>query len=318
MHLISWCQDILGSDVLDCRIQSLPCSERKNMGKILLGCLVGSDMPRDALTAVRAILDFIYLAQYSTHDEDTLSYMSDALQLWHEKKSSFIALGVHEDLNIPEFHSLQHYIEMIRFFGCTDNYNTEMFEHLHIDFAKKGWRASNKREEFPQMTKWLAHQENVQTFNKELSWILEQQCFHHEHQTPSATPSFSSSKRSILLLKQPTAPYKSLSSIELGHGIPLFTANLKRYLAMLKPGSSRAEVEGGLVKSLPFNALDIYYSFKFSPETLDDDINIKDVIKASSLQGERFDTVVVLTSDAAETTSFSGTRIDLYAHSTLR
>ncbi|KAJ3713054.1 hypothetical protein C8R42DRAFT_593567 [Lentinula raphanica] len=328
-HLISWCQDILGSNELDRRIRSLPpCfgvrhfkngisalsqisgTERKNMGKILLGCLVGSDMPRDALTAVRSILDFIYLAQYSTHDEDTLSYMTDSLHLWHTKKSSFISLEVHEDLNIPKFHALQHYVEMIRFFGCTDNYNTEMFERLHIDFAKKGWRASNKREEFPQMTKWLARQENVQTFNKELSWILEQQRLHQINQTPSVLPNTTvPSESSILLPKVPTAPGKNLSSIELGHKVPWFTANLKRYLAMLKPGSSRAEVESGLVKPLPFNALDVYYSFKFSPESLDDDINIKDVVKASPLKGGRFDTVVVLTGDSAETTSFSGTRI---------
>ncbi|KAJ3719986.1 hypothetical protein C8R42DRAFT_554976, partial [Lentinula raphanica] len=262
----------LGSQELDRRIRTLPPSygvrhfkngvsalsqisgsERKNMGKILLGCLVGSDMPRDALTAVRAILDFIYLAQYSTHDEDTLSYMSDALDLWHAKKSSFIDVGVHDDLNIPKFHALQHYVEMIRFFGCTDNYNTEMFERLHIDFAKKGWRASNKREEFPQMTKWLSRQENVQTFNKELSWILEQQRLRHfQKQTDSTTVSTS---------------------------------------------------------QLPFDYLDVYYSFKFSPETLDDDYSIKDVVKATPLKGGRFDTVVVLTGDSAETTSFSGTRI---------
>ncbi|KAJ3818974.1 hypothetical protein F5880DRAFT_1510524 [Lentinula raphanica] len=316
-HLISWCQDILGSQELDRRICALPPSygvrhfkngisalsqisgsERKNMGKILLGCLVGSDMPRDALTAVRAILDFIYLAQYSTHDEDTLSYMSDALDLWHAKKSSFIDVGIHNDLNIPKFHALQHYVEMIRFFGCTDNYNTEMFERLHIDYAKKGWRASNKREEFPQMTKWLSRQENVQTFNKELSWILEQQRLRQFQKrtdfTTNSTSASSATTNTLWLPKEPTAPCKALSAIELGHGVPSFSSNLKRYLAMLNPGSSRAQVEASLFKQLPFDYLDVYYSFKFSPETLDDDYSIKDVVKATPLKGGRFDTVVVL------------------------
>ncbi|KAJ3717386.1 hypothetical protein C8R42DRAFT_587036 [Lentinula raphanica] len=325
-HLISWCQDILGSHELDRRIRCLPPSfgvrhfkngitalsqisgsERKNMGKILLGCLVGSSMPRQALTAVRAILDFIYLAQYSTHDEDTLSYMTDALNLWHKNKTAFIDIGVHDDLNIPKFHSLQHYVEMIRFFGCTDNYNTEMFERLHIDFAKKGWRASNKREEFPQMTRWLARQENVQTFNKELSWILEQQRIQRISDSSPGSPIPIPSR--IFLPKEPTAPKKALSSIELGHQVPMFTSNLKRYIAMLKPDSNRQEVESGLYRRLPFQNLDVYYSFKFSPETLDEDVIVKDVVKASPLKGGRFDTVVVLTGDSAEATSFSGTRI---------
>ncbi|KAJ3776370.1 hypothetical protein FB446DRAFT_762900 [Lentinula raphanica] len=252
-------------------------TERKNMGKILLGCLVGSDMPRDALTAVRSILDFLYLAQYSTHDDDTLSYMVDALNLWHAKKSSFIDLAVHDDLNIPKFHTLQHYVEMIRFFGCTDNYNTEMFERLHIDYAKKGWRASNKREEFPQMTKWLVRQENIQSFNKELSWVIEQQRLQllqkAEHSIPVSTQR---STTTLLLPKEPTAPSKALSLIESGHRVPMFASNLRRYLAMLKPGSSRAEVERSLSQPLPFRHLDVYYSFKFSPETLDDDSSIKD------------------------------------------
>lgn len=87
--------------------------ERKNMAKILLGCLIGSDMPNAGLTAVRAILDFIYLAQYSLHDDATLSYMQAALSTWHKYKHCFITLEVCEHFNIPKLHSLQHYVQSI-------------------------------------------------------------------------------------------------------------------------------------------------------------------------------------------------------------
>jgi hypothetical protein len=53
-------------------------SKHKNMAKILLGCLVGA-LLKKGLLAVKSILDFIYLAQYSTHDNITLGYMEDAL-----------------------------------------------------------------------------------------------------------------------------------------------------------------------------------------------------------------------------------------------
>ncbi|KAE9396686.1 hypothetical protein BT96DRAFT_824284, partial [Gymnopus androsaceus JB14] len=168
-HLITWCQQILSKEELDHCICCVPPSygvchfkngisalsqisgiERKNMGWILLGCLVGAEnMPPHAITAVCAILDFIYLAQYTIHDKNTLSYMDVALKTWHKYKDSFIQTGVHSNLNIPKFHSLQHYIQAIRFLGTTDNYNTEMFEHLHIDFSKKGWQVSNKQDKFP-------------------------------------------------------------------------------------------------------------------------------------------------------------------------
>ncbi|KAF8958090.1 hypothetical protein BDZ97DRAFT_1668870, partial [Flammula alnicola] len=35
---------------------------------------------------------------------------------------------------------------------------------LHIDFAKHGWRASNQRDEFPQMIRWLSRQEKIASF----------------------------------------------------------------------------------------------------------------------------------------------------------
>ena len=163
-------------------------------------------------------------------------------------------LGVHESLNIPKFHSLQHYVEAIRFFGTTDNYNTEMFEHLHIDFAKKGWRASNKQDEFPQMTRWLSQQENIHSFNRELSWILEQ---HSLATTTTNVPSVPSAPAShpsqlILLPKVPTSPNKLITSIQTAHHVPLFSQHLKAYLAMLKQGATCNDIDLALTLPLPF------------------------------------------------------------------
>ncbi|KAF9552906.1 hypothetical protein CPC08DRAFT_619481, partial [Agrocybe pediades] len=135
-------------------------SERKNMAKILLGCLIGA-IPILGIKAITALLDFIYIAQYSSHDTQSLGYLKDALDRFHRYRDYFIQAGVRDDFNIPKFHSLLHYIPSIEQFGTTDNYNTEMFERLHIDFAKSGWRASNRRDEFPQMIKWLSRREKI-------------------------------------------------------------------------------------------------------------------------------------------------------------
>ena len=102
-------------------------TERKNMAKILLGCLVGY-MPAQGIAAVIALLYFIYLAQYPAHDSATLGYLRDALDQFHENWEYFIITSIRENFNIPKFHSLFHYIEAIELFGTTDNYNTEMFE----------------------------------------------------------------------------------------------------------------------------------------------------------------------------------------------
>ncbi|EGN94931.1 hypothetical protein SERLA73DRAFT_125782 [Serpula lacrymans var. lacrymans S7.3] len=161
----------MGTEELDARICTLPPAygskhfknglsplsqisggERKDMAKVLLGCLVGK-LPKQAIIAIRSLLDFIYIAQYPTHN---------ALKTFHQNKANFVTLGVRENLNIPKFHSLLHYVNSICWFGATNNYNTEMFKHFHINMAKDAWRASNHRNKRPQMTTWLTRQEKTQ------------------------------------------------------------------------------------------------------------------------------------------------------------
>ena len=76
-------------------------------------------------------------------------------------KSIFIDLGVRANFNLPKLHSLQHYASCIESLGTTDNYNTENTERLHIDFAKDAYRATNRKDEFSQMTLWLERKEKV-------------------------------------------------------------------------------------------------------------------------------------------------------------
>ncbi|KAI5992048.1 hypothetical protein EDC04DRAFT_2587080, partial [Pisolithus marmoratus] len=65
------------------KLSQVSGTERKQMAKVLLGCLVGK-VPNDVLTCYKALLDFVYLAQYPSHDDDTLEYMEAALTLFHK------------------------------------------------------------------------------------------------------------------------------------------------------------------------------------------------------------------------------------------
>ncbi|KAE9398234.1 hypothetical protein BT96DRAFT_995127 [Gymnopus androsaceus JB14] len=94
----------------------------------------------------------------------------------------------------------------------------------------------------------------------------------------------------ILLPKAPTSPNKLITSIQTTHHVPLFSQHLKAYLAMLKQDLSTRSVSGAL-----------------SPEWLQEGVGPKDIVKASPLNGGRFDTVVVLTSDTAESVLGLGT-----------
>ncbi|KAI0714708.1 hypothetical protein C8Q76DRAFT_648762 [Earliella scabrosa] len=188
-HLLKWCQKIVGKDELDARFSTLSQAhglrhfahgislisqwtgtEAKEIEKTLLGLLVGQADP-DVLRATRALLDFIYYAQYEVHSDTTLTHMRSALVDFHFHKDAFVKLGIRKAFNIPKLHSLLHYIEAIRRLGCADGFNTEHSERLHIDFAKDAFRASSKREYIAQMTTWLQRQEAVVRQNAYLAWV---------------------------------------------------------------------------------------------------------------------------------------------------
>jgi hypothetical protein len=319
LHLINWCQAVVPAGELDRRIRCLPPGfgvryfkdgisslsqvsgpERKNIAKVLLGCLVGL-VPAKALTACRALLDFIYLAQYSTHDTVTLRYMKDALDLWNKNRSFFVDTLVRDHFNIPKFHSLVHYVESIENFGTTDNYNTEMFERFHIDFAKQGWRASNKRNEFPQMTLWLSRQEKIAAFASYISSTKQL-----DNISSPQLQNFPSAGQ-LKIAKHPSHPHRLISTIEKLHNAPGFSDSLKAYLNRIIPNS--APTSNLIHYALPFTTLDVFDSFKFQPSSDEDEEQQADTVKASPAHAGRpaqFDTVVVMYNSSAESTGLAG------------
>lgn len=113
-HLTNWIQRIIGPKELDQRLSRLPPNhpiriyphgissfsnmsgnEHRQLTKQLLGCLIGLVSPK-TLRATRALLDFVYLAQYQSHSDDTLGYLEDALRDFHADKDVFIQLNARE------------------------------------------------------------------------------------------------------------------------------------------------------------------------------------------------------------------------------
>ncbi|KAJ3719415.1 hypothetical protein C8R42DRAFT_584463, partial [Lentinula raphanica] len=193
-HLISWLVSICGADEINARVRRLPPNhtirifrrgistlsrisgaEHKQMCAFILG--VVTDIPglsrhqsSSLLTATWALLDFLYLASYPIHSSESLDQMDMALACFHEYREIFVSCGPREHFNIPKLHFLCHYARAIRFYGTTDNYNTETTERLHIDFTKNAYRASNHKDEYPQMTRWLECREKMAYYANYLDW----------------------------------------------------------------------------------------------------------------------------------------------------
>ncbi|KAF8598354.1 hypothetical protein BDV93DRAFT_561399 [Ceratobasidium sp. AG-I] len=181
-HLAKWTQHIMGERTIDERYVSMPQhhgirhfkngisavsqwtgKELKEMAKVLLP--VVSDANTRVVQAARALLDFMYLAHSSSLTDDELESMDQAIRTFHEHKEIFeqngsvtTEKGFH---GIPKIHMIQHYTHLIRQLGTPDGYNTETPERLHIDFAKAGYRASNKVNATKQMALYIQRREAI-------------------------------------------------------------------------------------------------------------------------------------------------------------
>ncbi|KAF8547285.1 hypothetical protein OG21DRAFT_1479515 [Imleria badia] len=172
-HLKKWCMAIVGKKAFDSRFRATPFHpglDHKQLEQVFVTTLVGTTPNHEVVWASCALIDFVYLAQYHSHSDDTLHALQDALNEFHAFKDVFIDLGCHEHFNIPKLHSLVHYVESIHQFGSLDGFNTENSERLHIDYTKKAYAATNRRNYTMQMTKWLNRQEAVRWFNSYLTW----------------------------------------------------------------------------------------------------------------------------------------------------
>ena len=104
------------------------------------------------------------------HTDETLELLDDALARFHSAKEIFVDLGIRESFNIPKLHFVQHYVMFIRLYGTTDNFDTAYTERLHIDFAKHAYAATNHKDEFTQMAKWLERKEKIFRHEQYLKW----------------------------------------------------------------------------------------------------------------------------------------------------
>ncbi|KAH6281654.1 hypothetical protein HBI38_177430 [Parastagonospora nodorum] len=104
-----------------------------------------------ALHFIRAVCDLVTLAQYKSHDEDTLAYIQGALERMNVFKEEFRVyrrtLGEEKNFNYPKWHALTHIIQDIRMYGALDGICTRANSEAHyITIVKQFYSITNKKE----------------------------------------------------------------------------------------------------------------------------------------------------------------------------
>jgi hypothetical protein len=207
------------------KIRQWTGADHRQLQRVFIGGLIGIATERRVQHAACSLVDFIYLTQYQSHTDKTLKALKQALDDFHGAKDIFIELGLREHFNILKVHSLLHYVDTIKNLSSLDGLNTENSERLHINYAKKAYAATNRKDYTIQMTKWLQRQEVVIWFNQFLMWRNGIHVLTLDKLVPTPTPYRIALKSHL--------PKKTVRYLEQYHGAVLFLTALKDCLVTL-------------------------------------------------------------------------------------
>ena len=119
----------------------------------VLAPLLTKDYPNE-IYCIRAVIKFITIAQYRSHDEKTLIYISTALHKIDLFKNSFTLYRPQDKdfkyghFNFPKFHAISHYPEWIRQYNTADGVNTFYNEAFYKYQIKEYYNRTNKRNNY--------------------------------------------------------------------------------------------------------------------------------------------------------------------------
>ncbi|KAJ7157665.1 hypothetical protein C8R43DRAFT_1183066 [Mycena crocata] len=328
-HLVAWVTEAFGAVEIDARCRRMPPNhntrlflkgittlsrvsgtEHSQMCKILLGLLIDLRLPERQATgrlirAVKGALDFLYLAQYPMHSSETIVRLNNALKQFHDNKSIFIDLGIRENFNIPKLHNISHYPLHLKLHGTMDNYNTEYTERLHIDLAKDAYRATNRKDEYLQMTLWLERKEKIFRHEKFTRWRCAgapaPTVLNANWRAPDVLQ-----HRHLQMAKFPSARGVPITALETKYGATYFHDAFARFVVGFQnPEFSKRQIETAANDIfVPFRKLSTFHKIKFwneDPLGRNGAIDTLDVVHIKPgytnthgrIIGGRFDTVIV-------------------------
>lgn len=195
-HPIEWAKAWLGTKELDRRVSVLQPrvgfqhfwngftrfkqhtgKEMKDLERVFLGIIAGHKNVSDGiLKAMRAVLDFIYLAQYNSHSTATLTYLQNALDTFHKYKQDIADSGVRSgqwqngEFHIPKIELMQHVGRLVTLLGSAPQFSSEQTEWCHIDMVKEPYKATNRKAHTEQMCHFLDQRERMRLFSVLTSW----------------------------------------------------------------------------------------------------------------------------------------------------
>ncbi|KAJ7841520.1 hypothetical protein B0H14DRAFT_3694203 [Mycena olivaceomarginata] len=309
-HLIGWLKTSLGEAELDARCRRLPPNhnirlfmkgishlnrvtgrEHDQISRFILGIIIdmklpGGHSPVRLVKAVRGGSRLHLYGQYPMHTTETLIALEAARMLFHRNKDVFVDLGIRDGFNLPK--------------------------RLHIDLAKDAYHASNRKDEFSQMTLWLERKEKIQRHSQFVDWKFRGSPLPPiiENLNPGIIY-----ERKLSMAKHPTHKSVKFNTLETEYGATFFRDALSRYIVGLTdPELTTKQIERESNSfDVPFNAVPVFQRIKFTAadpyakegpsDSIVDSVHVQPskMAKNGDEIPARFDTVLVNTGNGGKT-----------------
>ena len=196
-HDVKWSIRAVGADELDFRFSTLQPTvgfkhfkdgvstlkqvtgrTHRDIERYIVGIIAGK-APPSFVIAIRALMEFRYLAQSRQLDDTSLSQLSTLLQLFHEHKQTILDIGTRvgkgnkrmDHFQIPKLELMHGVVPSVIESGAVIQWSADRTEHAHITEIKVPGRSGNNQDHNPQICRWLDRSEKHRNFSLALHLI---------------------------------------------------------------------------------------------------------------------------------------------------
>ena len=189
-HDVKWCIHAVGGPEIDFRfsvlhprtgyrrfkegiskLKQVTGREQRDIQRYIVIVIADAVSP-EFLLAIRALMDFRYLAQSPVITEDVCTRISESLSLFHKHKQAITAAGARRGKKgpinhwqIPKLELLQSVVSSIQLNGVACQWSADITEHAHIPLVKDPARSGNNQGYESQICRYLDRLEKIRNFD---------------------------------------------------------------------------------------------------------------------------------------------------------
>jgi hypothetical protein len=336
-HPLKWMRKLIGKEEFNRRLRSLQPvvgyrhfksginslhqwtgRDDRELLRVALAVVAGAPaIDDDVIKALRGINDFIYLAQYRSHTDSTLSELDRSLGEFHDLKDVFIQNGARkhkkrqvDGFKIPKLSALGQYSRFVTELGSCPQFSTEIVERCHQPMLKDAYRATNRRDFAWQMCRYLNRREHAEHFQEFLNWAttcpVEALSSTSDYTQmvdafPSQPLSLHQSRSRITLLKTPPIRNRTAETIATSYRLRDLNAAIADYMELVNNPTLRrsSHRRASLNVRIPACTMDVWHRLRIHLGTTqgEDEEILSHVVQAlppsESLPYGRCDAVLV-------------------------